>query len=49
MLPYTTAQQRVSELEQAAQDQDLTAVANLGQEYQDTEAELEQTLEKWGG
>ncbi len=37
------------ELEQAAQDQDLTAVANLGQEYEETESELERTLEKWGG
>ncbi len=37
------------ELEQAAQDQDLTAVANLGQEYEEAESELERTLEKWGG
>ena len=36
-------------LETAAQDQDLTAVASLGQEYDETRAELERKLEEWIG
>ena len=36
-------------LETAAQDQDLAAVASLGQEYEETRAELERKLEEWGG
>jgi len=36
-------------LEMAAQDQDLTAVASLGQEYDETRAELERKLEEWIG
>ncbi len=36
-------------LEAASQEQDLDAVAKLGQEYDQTQAELEQKLEDWGG
>ena len=37
------------QLQAASQEQDLVAVARLGQEYDDTQAELEQKLEEWGG
>ena len=36
-------------LEAASQEQDLDAVAKLGQEYDETQAELERKLEDWGG
>ena len=37
------------QLEAASQAQDLVAVARLGQEYDETHAELEKKLEEWGG
>ena len=37
------------QLETASQEQDLVAVARLGQEYDETQAELEQRLKEWGG
>ncbi|PKB78877.1 MAG: hypothetical protein BZY88_16155 [SAR202 cluster bacterium Io17-Chloro-G9] len=38
-----------AKLEAASQEQDLEQVAKLGKEYDETQAELEQKLEEWGG